>query len=255
MSEDPYLVELSDGIKTITLNQPERRNPISPALALELSGQVKKSGHDGTRVLLMTGAGGAFSAGADLEAAPDPEDPGKMVDRSYNELVRAVTNLERPVIAAVDGVAAGFGLSLAVACDMLFASDRAKFSMVFINIALSPDGGASWTIPRLIGRQKAMELACTAEVFDVQKADKLGLINRIYPSEDLMKETLNFAKKLAEGPVKVMGIAKRLFYDSESMDLDAALTKEAKVQGFNLQHPDFFEGVAAFMEKRKPKFS
>ncbi len=258
MGDNPYVVELSEGIKTITFNQPKKRNPISPLTALELIDVIRDSKEDGTRVVIFTGAGGAFSAGADLQSSPDdriPTDPGTMVDQTYHTLIREITSLERPVIAAVDGVCTGYGLSLAVASDILFASDRARFSLVFMNIALIPDGGSTWTLPRIIGIRKAMELACTAEIFDVEKANDLGMINRIYSHDKIMEETRNFALKLSEGPVKIMGIAKRFFYESQIKSLDQALADEAYVQGQNMQQPDFFEGVQAFFQKRKPKFS
>ena len=258
MSDQQYKVELTESIKTISFTQPDRRNPISPVTALELIDVVKESANDGTRVLIITGEGGAFSAGADLVSKPDPRinaDPGIMINETYHTLIREVTCLERPVIAAVDGVCAGFGLSLAVASDILFASDRSKFSMVFMNIALMPDGGTTWTLPRIIGIRKAMELACTAEIFDVEKADKLGMINRIYPHDQLMEETRKFAKKLSEGPVRVMGLTKRAYYESQQCSLDKALSDEAITQGKNMAHEDFMEGVQAFFQKRKANFS
>lgn len=258
--DSPYLVTLDEGIKTITFNQPKRRNPISSQSAKELIEVVNRSAQDGTRVLVFTGAGGAFSAGADLMAnanGPEEErlDPGTMIDRTFHSLIRAVTTLERPVIAAVDGVAAGFGFSLAVSSDIMLASERSTFSLVFVNIALTPDGGLSWALPRRVGMHRAMELAFTGRIFNSAEAKEMGLVNHVYPADRLMDETNKLAKKLAAGPVKVMGIAKREYYASQLQNLDAVLAREAYVQGENMKQPDFSEGVSAFFEKRKPNFS
>ncbi len=264
---DEILLSCQDGIKILTINTPDKRNALAAPNALWMAREIEKSAEDGTRVVLITGAGGAFCAGADLnqqdgfvaryqESGPNLEaDLDEMVSTTYHRLSRAVYNLPRPVIAAVDGVAAGFGCSLALNCDITLASTRARFIQVFVNIALVPDGGSTFILPKLMGLKKAMEMAFTGDPVSAEEALRLNLVNRIYPPERLMEEAMNWARKLAQGPVKTMGIAKRMFYEAQLMTYDQALDMESRRQARLMTKPDFFNAVAAFFQKQKPTFS
>jgi len=258
------LLDFENGIKVLTINLPKKRNPLSPRNAIRMAEEVEKSSDDGTRVIILTGAGGAFCAGAQL----DDEDFNKdnlsgqaleaacdeMISTSYHRLARAVRQVPRPVIAAVDGVAAGFGCSLALIADITLASTKARFIQVFVNIALIPDGGSSYILPKLIGMKKAMELAFTGEPVSAEEALRLNMINRIYAPEELRDQSLQWARRLAEGPVHTMGIAKKTFYDSQQLTFEEALDVESQRQARLMTEPNFFNAVAAFLQKKKPTF-
>jgi len=265
---EEILLSLEDGIKTFTFNTPEKRNALSSTNALWMAKEIEKSLEDGTRIVLITGAGGAFCAGADLtqgggilsryqEAGPNlEEDLDEMVSTTYHRLARAIYSLPRPVIAAVDGVAAGFGCSLALNADITLASTRARFIEVFINIALVPDGGSTFILPKLIGMKKAMEMAFTGDPVSAEEALRMNMVNRVYSSpEELMDQARQWARKLAQGPVKTMGIAKRMFYEAQLMNYEQALDMESRRQARLMTQPDFFNAVVAFFQKQKPTFS
>ncbi|MEW6439989.1 MAG: enoyl-CoA hydratase-related protein [bacterium] len=261
------LLTMQDGIKVITLNAPEKRNALSSTNALWMAKEIEKGPEDGTRVVVITGAGGAFCAGADLAQRDGiagrlqesgglvEEDLDEMTNTTYHRLSRAVYTLPRPVIAAVDGVAAGFGCALAVNADITLASTRARFIQVFINIALVPDGGSTFILPKLIGMKKAMEMAFTGDPVSAEEALRMNMVNRVYPAEELMEQTMKWARRLAQGPVKTMGVAKRMFYEAQLMTYDQALDMEAHRQGRLMTKPDFINAVAAFFQKKKPTFS
>lgn len=262
---DEVLVSSEEGIKTLTLNRPERRNAITTKNALRLAEEIEKAPEEGTRVVVITGAGGAFSAGADIgqstfeqfgsEGYPVEADLDEMVDTTYHRMIRAVCRTPRPVIAAVDGVAAGIGCSLALMADITLASDRARFIQVFINIALIPDGGSTYILPQLVGMKKAMEMAFTADPVHAEEALAIGLVNRVYPAERFEEETRGWARRLAEGPVRTMGLTKRTFYDAQHLELEKALDLESRRQARLMTQPDFVNAVAAFFQKKKPTFS
>jgi 2-(1,2-epoxy-1,2-dihydrophenyl)acetyl-CoA isomerase len=266
MSEsNEILVSVQEGIKTLTINLPKRRNALSVANALRMAKEVEKSEEDGTRVMVLTGAGGAFCAGADLaqegferlgtQETFTEQGWDEFVSSSYHRLTAAIYNLPRPVIAAVDGVAAGFGCSLALNADITLASTSARFIEVFINIALMPDGGSTYILPKLVGLKKAMEMALTGDPVDAEEALRLNMVNRVYPPEELEEKTFEWARRLAKGPVKSMGIAKRSFYEAYLMNSDQALDMESRRQARLLTQPDFVNAVLAFHQKKEPTFS
>jgi len=262
---DEILISAKEGIKTLTINLPKKLNALSAANALRMAREVEKSGEDGTRVVVMTGAGGAFCSGADLaqrgfeklgqQGAPTEQQMDELVSTTYHRLSTAIYNLPRPVIAAVDGVAAGFGCSLALNADITLASTTAKFIQVFVNIALMPDGGSTYILPKLVGLKKAIEMAFTGEPVHAEEALRLNMVNRVYPPEELKEKTLEWARKLAKGPVRSMGVAKRSFQEAFLMNTDQALDMESRRQARLLTQPDFVNAVLAFHEKKEPTFS
>jgi 2-(1,2-epoxy-1,2-dihydrophenyl)acetyl-CoA isomerase len=266
MSEnDEILINFEEGIKTLTINLPKKLNALSAANALRMAKEVEKSEEDGTRVVVITGAGGAFCAGADLaqrgfeklgqQGAPTEQQLDELVATSYHRLSSSVYRIPRPVIAAVDGVAAGFGCSLALNADITLASTQVRFIEVFINIALIPDGGSTYILPKLVGLKKALEMAFTGEPVHAEEALRLNMVNRVYPPEELMEKALEWARKLAKGPVRSMGIAKRTFYEAYLMNSDQALDMESRRQARLMTQSDFVNAVLAFHEKKEPTFS
>ena len=265
MSEnDEILISLEEGIKTLTINLPNKRNALSAPNALRMAKEIEKSEEDGTRVIVLTGAGGAFCAGADLaqrgletlgqSGAPTEQFMDELVTTTYHRLSTAVYKIPRPVIAAVDGVAAGFGCSLALNADITLASDRARFIEIFINIALIPDGGSTYILPKIVGLKKAMEMIFTGDPVLAEEALRLNMVNRVYTPEELMGKTGEWARKLAAGPVKSMGIAKRTVYEAYLMNSDQALDMESRRQARLLTQPDFANAVLSFYQKKKPTF-
>ncbi len=260
----PYstlLFDKSDGVTTITLNRPDRSNAFDETLISEMIDALKTIERDAsTRAVVITGAGKNFCAGQDLGAmidrykSPEGVRLGAHIRKSYNIIISRIRNLEKPVIAAVNGAAAGAGLGLACACDLRHASEAARFRMAFIGIALAPDSGTSFTLPRIIGLGRATELAFRNELIDAQTALQYGLVNRVFKAEELMPKTIEFAKKLAQSPTKSIGLTKRAFNHSFSAELDAALENEAFLQEIAGHTEDHLEGVNAFLEKRQPQF-
>ncbi|MHC5004044.1 MAG: enoyl-CoA hydratase-related protein [Planctomycetota bacterium] len=246
---------------TITLNRPEVFNAFNDQLTKELQDVLKSVARDAdVRVVVITGAGKAFCSGQDLGDLKSKYVPGYVphlgddLRRRYNPVIQRIWDLEKPVIAAVNGVAAGAGCSLALACDMRVASEHASFIEVFINVGLIPDSGSTFTLPRLVGLGKAMELCCTGQKVGAEEALRLGLVNRLVAADELMSETMSLAGRLAGLPGRGIALTKRLLHQSLTNDMAAQLEAEAFAQETAGRTEDHHEGVVAFIEKRKPSF-
>ena len=262
---DTLLVELHEGVQTVTLNRPEPLNAMSLGMLAEL-GEVVKTAERGDQVkaLVLTGAGRAFSAGADITgfriSAPAGEswEPPRLGDHlrtRVNPLILRIQALEKPVLAAVNGVAAGVGMSLALACDVRYAAESARFIQAFVNIGLVPDGGSTYFLPRLVGVGKALELAWTGSPVSAQEALELGIVNKVFPDAELVSATQELAARLARGPAKAIALMKRGFNQAHELPLERVLEMEASYQEITTRSPDFAEGVTAFLEKRPARFT
>ncbi|HKO15464.1 MAG TPA: 2-(1,2-epoxy-1,2-dihydrophenyl)acetyl-CoA isomerase PaaG [Gemmatimonadaceae bacterium] len=248
------------GVARITLNRPEVLNSINRAMASELLDALRAAaGDDGLRAVLLTGAGRAFCAGQDLaEAAPRPDgslpDLGDFVRDGYNPIVRAVRTLEKPVVCAVNGVAAGAGANLALACDIVYASGNATFIQSFAKIGAIPDSGGTFLLPRIVGLQRASALAMLAEKIDADQARDWGMVYQVVEHALLDEVSLGAARQLAGQATRGLGLIKRAFNSSLGIDLDAQLDYEEELQREAGRTSDYAEGVRAFLEKRKPVF-
>jgi 2-(1,2-epoxy-1,2-dihydrophenyl)acetyl-CoA isomerase len=254
--------ETSDRICTITLDRPDVLNAFNDELTTELADALKVAARDrSVGAVIITGAGRAFSSGQDLADLKQRYQPGYVpvlgddLRRRYNPIIRRIREMEKPVIAAVNGVAAGAGCSLALACDMRVASQEAVFIEVFINVGLIPDSGSTFMLPRLVGLGRAMELCLTGEKIAADVAEQIGLVNRTVAPETLMDETRALATRLTRLPGRGIALTKRLLNQSMNNDLLEQLEAEAFAQETAGRTPDHFEGVVAFIEKRKPRFN
>ena len=254
-------VETREGICTITLNRPEVYNAFSDTLTYELQDALKGAQRDGgVRVIIITGAGKAFCSGQDVAELKAKYVPGYVphlgtdIRRRYNPIARRIREMDKPVIAAVNGVAAGAGMSLALACDMRIASDEATFLAAFINVGLVPDTAATFTLPRLVGLGKALELCLTGDKIPADEALRIGMVNRVVPADELMAETRTLATRLAGLPARGIALIKRLLNQSYDNDLPGQLEAEAFAQETAGLTEDHVEGVVAFIEKRRPQF-
>lgn len=256
------LYEVAGSIATLTLNRPERLNALDYALKDEVLKVLDMAAREeDVRVLILTGAGRAFCAGADMRDVllrgldMDPEARERQEVRSFNELVRAMRHLEKPIIAAVNGPAVGGGCCLALAADIRIAAPTARFGMVFVRLGLSSaDMGGTFLLPRLVGLAQASELLLTGEIIDVERAERLGLVNRLVPAEQLMPTARAFAERLAAGPPIGLALTKRALNRSLGMDIAEHLDYEAYVQSQCMLTADHREGVEAFVNKRAPHF-
>jgi 2-(1,2-epoxy-1,2-dihydrophenyl)acetyl-CoA isomerase len=253
------LVTCENRITTITLNRPESMNALDPATFQELLAAVRQAGEDKeTRVVVLTGAGRAFCAGGDMkrmEGGTGLEPAAQREEiRINHQIVKILHEMEKPVIGSINGVAVGAGCDLALACDIRIASSKARFGEVFANVGLVPDAGGTYFLPRLVGPAKACELILTGRIIDAAEAERIGLVNRVVPPEDLEKETKALAAKLAEAPPLAVGMAKTSIWRGLHMDLAAELEYEAYAQAVLMKTDDYAEGVRAFAEKRKPQF-
>jgi enoyl-CoA hydratase/carnithine racemase len=248
------------GVRWIALNRPESKNGLTDELNAELIAALGASQVDqGVRCVVLTGKGGSFCSGLDLKAASQNlsalASAEEHLRKYFHGLIRAVRAVDKPVIALVDGAAAGFGCDLALACDLRIGTERTRMGEVFVKRGLMPDGGGTWTLPRLVGLGKAIELMFTGELVGADEALRLGLLNRVVPSADAEAQTQAFAQRLAAGPPMVYARVKRAVYAALARDFDAALDVEMRGQIELLNSRDFVEGVTAFMQKREPKFS
>ncbi|HEV8458988.1 MAG TPA: enoyl-CoA hydratase [Methylomirabilota bacterium] len=257
MGYETILVDRADGVATVTLNRPEARNAIDVRMRAELAGAFDELEADETaRAIILTGAGGHFSAGGDVKTMVKRHTAaeGRARVESLNRFVLRLFNFPKPTIAMVDGFAVGAGCNIALGCDIVLASDRARFGEVFAKIGLVPDGGGTWLLPRLVGLAKAKELVFTADIIDAAEALRIGLVNRVVPAPELEATTRALAARIAAGPPGTLALAKSLLNRASTTELAAALELEAFAQGQAISSEDHAEGVRAFLEKRSPKF-
>jgi 2-(1,2-epoxy-1,2-dihydrophenyl)acetyl-CoA isomerase len=255
---DTLLRETADGVLILTLNRPDALNSFNVEMKEALLAALKDAARDrAVRVVLLTGAGRAFSAGQDLKERQqaDAADLGTELRLRYNPIVLAMRRLEKPVIGAINGVAAGAGLSVALACDLRIASESASFIEVFARVGLVPDTGSSWFLPRLIGYARAAEMSFTTDPVDAATAERIGLVNRVVPADQLMAEAGALATRLARSAPIALALAKRALNRSLESGLEQTLEFEAELQSIAGRSKDYAEGVAAFVEKRPPNFT
>ena len=251
------ILQKANGVGYITLNRPDKYNSYNREMALALQDHLDECEKDDTvRCIYITGAGKGFCSGQDLSEAinPTPEEFERMVREHYNATILRIRNIEKPIIAAVNGVAAGAGANLALACDIVVAANSASFIQAFSKIGLIPDSGGTFFLPRLVGMQRAAALMMTAEKVSAADAAGMGMIYKTFPDEFFESESKNIAESLAQMPTKGIGLTKRLLNRSFSNDLQQQLDLEKEVQVQAGSTSDFREGVMAFLEKRMPVF-
>jgi len=253
------LVERRGAVYTVRLNRPETRNALLPSTTLRYAEAIEAGAADPTvRVIIITGAGPAFCAGADLVAgmAEAQKRPyAEVIRDGFHRLIKAVVNAPKPVVAAIRGPAVGFGFDLALAADLRIGSRASSYGAVFSKIGLVPDGGSSFTLSRLVGLGRAMELILLGDTFDAARADALGLLNRLVDDDALERETDALADRLAGGPPMAYRLAKRNLHGGLTGELQGALDAEIEAQVQCLASADRVEGVQAFLQRRKPNFS
>jgi 2-(1,2-epoxy-1,2-dihydrophenyl)acetyl-CoA isomerase len=257
-----HVLVVQDGaVLTATMNRPEVLNAFNTLMLQEMIEAVEVASQDtGVRCLVITGAGRAFGSGQDLSVFFAAQEHSEVLDVSvhlqqYHKLITLIRDMSKPVIAAIHGVAAGISLNIALACDLRIAADNARFTEAFARIGLVPDGGGAYFLPRLIGLAKALEMALLTDEVSAVEAERIGLINKCVPVAEFETETRALAQRLAVGPTRTYGYIKELFYSTLDQDLPAVLDLEGKLQGVALTTEDHREGVAAFLQKRRPKYS
>lgn len=244
-----------DGVVTVTLNRPQKKNAINAKMWDELIEVFTGVGeNDADRVLVLTGAGDGFCSGADLGGETGAERHQLQRMHHINRVALALHAIPKPVIAKVNGVAAGAGLNLALGCDLIVASERARFSEIFARRGLTVDLGGSWLLPRLIGLHRAKELILLADILDAKEAERIGLVNRVTPHDELDAFVDDWARRLAAGPPLALAMSKRLLNNTFSMTLSEALDAEGMAQSVNFGSKDTREAIQAFLEKRQPTF-
>lgn len=260
MSERTVLLSRDGGVAVLTLNRPDKLNSFTVAMHEELARHLDAIAADAElRAVLLTGAGRAFCAGQDLSDrvmgdGDAPPDLGETLERWYLPLVRRLRNLEKPVVCAVNGVAAGAGANVALACDIVIAARSASFIQAFCKIGLIPDAGGTYTLPRLVGEARAKGLALLGDKLPAEEAAAWGLIWRVVDDANLMDEATALVRRLAAGPTRGLGLTKRALNASFANDLDAQLDLERDLQREAGRTEDYREGVQAFLEKRPPRF-
>lgn len=254
---DPVLFEIKDGIAFITLNRPEKYNAFNREMALLMQRQLDEcKNNPAVRCVYITGAGKAFSAGQDLDEVVDPQGPKVMniLSDHYNPIISRIRYLEKPVIAAVNGVAAGAGANIAIGCDIVVAAQSASFIQAFSKIGLIPDTGGTFFLPRLIGLQKALALTMLGDKVSADDAERLGMIYKVVPDASFSEDTLKIAQTLSQLPTKALGLTKKALNQSFISSFEEQLQSEITLQQRASTTKDFKEGVQAFLEKRKPNF-
>ncbi|MEG6584652.1 enoyl-CoA hydratase/isomerase family protein [Dendrosporobacter sp. 1207_IL3150] len=257
MTDKAVLLSNDDGIATITLNRPSALNSINKLLADELIECLNLVKNDNSvKTIILTGSGKAFCAGGDLSYIENLKDiiEARSFIAQVGQFVSIIMEMDKPVIAMVNGVAAGAGFNLALACDIIFCADSARFAQSFAKVGLIPDCGGMYLLPRIVGLHKAKELMFTADLIDAKTAHSLKLVNRVCANESLEEETKAFAKKIADSAPIAVGLIKKTLNRYDTMTLNSLLEHEADMQAYCLQTQDHKEGVSAFKEKRMPSF-
>lgn len=258
MAYETILYDATDGIATITLNRPAKLNAFNDQMIAETTQAFAQAGKDGgVRCVVITGAGRGFSSGQDLADFKERVGEisiGEHLRHGYHRLIRHMTALEKPIIGAINGVAAGAGLGVALATDIRIAAHDAVFILAFSRIGLIPDSGVNWLLPRLIGYARAFEMALTADRVSAAQAFEWGMINRVVPGEQLPEITTAWARQLADGPTLAFGLTKRAMVRGWEQTFEEALDYEAYLQDVAGHSADSREGVSAFLEKRDPRF-
>ncbi|MEX0963669.1 MAG: enoyl-CoA hydratase [Pseudohongiellaceae bacterium] len=257
-------VSIDDGIATLTMNRPQARN----ALSMDMRSQLCEALHDveldkSVRCVVLTGAGEHFMAGGDVKGMGESiKKPPEEIKKEFmlrihdlHPIMFAMRRMPKPIIASCRGAAAGAGVSIALACDLIIAAQDAFFTLAYCKIGTSPDGSSSFHLPRAVGIKKAMEIALLGDRFDAQTAKEIGMINFVVPASDLESETQKLAVRLAAGPTHVYGNTKALIYRSLESEFESQLQAEAEYFADCAAREDFKEGVSAFIEKREPKFT
>ncbi len=247
--------DVRDGVAWLTLNRPDKLNAFTARMNREIKEAVKTASRDEeVRTIVITGAGRAFCSGQDLSEVDETMDHGDILRTHYGPMVKEMRRCEKPIVAAVNGVAAGAGFSLALACDFRLVSENASFVNAFIHVGLIPDSGNLYFLTKLVGEAKAAELAMLGEKVPAERAVELGLANRVFSAEAFTDEVHIFAARLATMPTKAMGLIKRSLKDASTLSFDEYLEREAQGQRIAGLTADHREGVDAFMQKRKPVF-
>jgi 2-(1,2-epoxy-1,2-dihydrophenyl)acetyl-CoA isomerase len=258
MAYETILYEVAGGVATITLNRPQTLNAFNDVMIKETTDAFKQAGRDkAVRCVVLTGSGRAFSSGQDLADVSQREGDfsiGSHLRHGYNRLILQMVGLEKPIVGAINGVAAGAGCSVALATDIRIASDKASFIQVFSKVGLIPDSGSTWVLPRLIGYARAYEMAVTADRIGAEKALAWGLVNDVAPADQLMEVVAGWTQALATGPTLAYGLTKRAMQRAWQSSLEESLEYESLLQEVAGRSHDSQEGVRAFVEKREPEF-
>jgi len=261
MNYETILFAVQDNIATITLNRPDKLNAFNDRMIQETADAFKQCARDGgVRCVVLTGNGRAFSSGQDLSDVQTREGQegdfsiGEHLRNGYHRLIKQMLATEKPILGAINGIAAGAGVGIALATDIRIASDKASFMLAFSRIGLVPDSGTNWLLPRIIGQARAYEMAVTADRIPAEKALEWGIVNRVVPHDQLAENVQAWANPIATGATLAYGLAKRAMNRAWNMSLDEALEYEAHMQELAARSHDFGEGVAAFLEKREAHF-
>lgn len=259
MAYETILYDAADGVATITLNRPDKLNAFNDHMIAETTDAIKAAGRDGdVRCLVLTGAGRGFSSGQDLgdfQGRGEDVSIGEHLRHGYHRLIRQMVSLEKPIIGAINGIAAGAGCGVALATDIRIASDKASFMLAFSRVGLIPDSGLNWFLPRIVGYSRAYEMAVTADRVPADQALQWGLVNRVVPAGQLPEISAAWARRLAAGPTLAYGLTKRAMNRGWDMTLDESLEYEAHLQEVAGRSADNREGIAAFLEKREARFT
>ena len=258
MEKPEVCSETKDLIRTITINRPERRNAVRPQTLELLWKEMAAAAEDETvRVVVLTGVPGAFCAGADLKEGFGGERTERIMEnntRTAQRIIKWMASMPKPVITKVDGPAVGFGCNLALAGDLVYASENARFSQIFVKVGLAPDGGGTYFLPRLVGLRKAFELVYTGDFVQGKEAEEIGLVNRVVSSQELDRVVDETAQKLARGPRRAMAAAKAAIYRGLNGSLGDNLELETRAQINAVTNGEFAEGALSFLERRDPDF-